>query len=247
MGGMDLSADLGRMLVCSGGLPGSGKTTLNRALSRRLVGSEVVISEELRRAHALDDAFSADHRRRLHPLLAAEVQAAARISDVVIVDSNLLERRARAAICDAVAPGRLRAFIAPHAPLETVIDRVSKKFGKGYLYPLGAYEPVEIINHGIYSGEPVDVEEAMGAFDVVVQINTVDHRVNWWVRDGSKAEAGRAFAGLIANASAEIGGVRAPDPTALSLGSHDERWIWDPERMGLVVALPALTQRTLTP
>jgi ADP-ribose pyrophosphatase YjhB (NUDIX family)/gluconate kinase len=231
------------VVICTGGVPGSGKSTICNGLAA-LLGSraDLLVSEDVRRQFELGDPFSPSYRTQLHDVLKTEVRERSGRSGVVIVDSNLLERKARQLVLSGTGPKWKRIFIAPVSGIGALIQRVNRKFGRGYMYPPDHFTAEEVIDHSLAFGEVVYAEEASELFDAVLQVNTTTGQVQWWARSGSAALA-VAMAELCRQVERPLVAGAVPEIAEMSIASETDSWISDIESDGLVGVLP---QRPVT-
>ncbi len=227
--------------MCTGGLPGCGKSTLTRAIAASSgEAAKLIVSEKLREKFKLGNPFRLDFRQQLQRHLATEVNRhAGRNTKYIIVDSNLLEADARRIVCAAGRMDQKRVFIAPHADIDILIQRVRRKFGVGYMYPLNSFTAESVVSHSIYSGEPIFLEEALDVFDVIISVRTDYPVVLWWAHDESSDDLATALASCCLDAVQREGSSKLPAVmTRLKVASWFDRWSWDPESMGLAATLP---------
>ena len=134
-----LEASSGSVIIAIGGLPGTGKSTLARALAPELgpaPGALVARSDEIRkRLHGVapevklpSTAYSEAVSTQVFAELAGQAETAARAGHAVIADATFLDPRHRAALQNAAAAAGVRFLgIWLQAPLDVLSARIARR------------------------------------------------------------------------------------------------------------------------
>jgi aminoglycoside phosphotransferase family enzyme/predicted kinase len=119
--GLDLLTPSSPRLVAIGGLSGTGKSTLARALAPRLggcCGARILRSDVIRKAEAgaeatarlADGAYTAEARRRVYEVLSERARAALEARTPVIADATFMDGATRSGIAGRAGKGNFQGL-----------------------------------------------------------------------------------------------------------------------------------------
>jgi aminoglycoside phosphotransferase family enzyme/predicted kinase len=174
--------------IAIGGLQGTGKSTLARALAPEIgpaPGALILRSDEIRKrlfglppeARLPQDAYNEEANTATNTALVEQAQTAAATGHAVIVDATFLDRTVRTTLADAIAPTGMRFLgIWLHAPMKLLEQRITARQPDASDATVAVLRLAARDDPGAGDWLPVDATDATHAMEIVrAALNPADH------------------------------------------------------------------------